>query len=425
MNSRRGCDLIWNKRFLDFMTEGQSRFTHTEGEVVGPYRLGHRLPLLDQTGFAAERVDYPRTVTILFVRQEEGPARFDLDHPHLARVLEQGFTSKDDSYHVLEALAGETLDKYCDVRNLGLAARLGLIAQVIEATAYAHQHLALHGDLSFGCTLVESGEVKVIGFGSVAAMALPSVDSDIRSIGRMLMRLIGGATAVESSGGKSPKRAVLDHSSVSEQVRIAGSRALRWTQLRRGLNADLEAIVSKALRTGDKAGYESCAALGEDLRRYLQGYPVSARSAGRFEVGFTWSRRHPAPVVALMVLLFCLLSGGIIVVRSTARARLEEHATNERLAELVRLTGSLDQRFYQALGSQPNEVQMRMLLLDQLRQTLAEATQDVSPGDPANCQLATQYLSISKLDAAAGRKSYAQNEMGVARRLQSLAACGN
>jgi hypothetical protein len=239
----------------------------------------------------------------------------------------------------------------------------------------------------------------------------------------MLMQLLCGTSTVEVHLSATPLRSALTSLSSVDQLRVARARGLSVTQLRKDLNADLEAIVSKALRTGDKDGYESCGALGEDLRHYLQGYPISARSTGRFEAAYTWSRRHPAPVVAVLLLVFCLLSGGVIVLRSTAHARLEERATNERLAELVRLTGSLNARFYQALGSQPNELKMQMLLLDQLRQTLDEATKDLPSGDRANCQLAAQYLSISKLDAAAGRKSYAESEIAVAQRLQKLASC--
>jgi hypothetical protein len=407
------------------MAEIQNRFTHAEGEIVGSYRLGHRLTLVDQAGFEAERIDYPRTVTIRFTEEVDGPARFDLDHPHLARVLEQGFTITGAPYHVLEAVTGEPLDTYCNSHKLGLDERLELISQVIEAAAYAHQHLALHRDLSCSCTLVTGGDAKVLGFGNVAALTGPSIDGDIRSIGRMLMQLLCGTSTVEVRLGETPMRSALISLSTSDQLRVAQARGLSVAQLRKKLNADLEGIVSKALRTGDKDGYEACAALGEDLRHYLQGYPVSATSAGRFEAAYTWSRRHPAPVVAVLLLLFCLLSGGVIVLRSTAHARLEEHATNERLAELVRLTGSLDARFYQALGSQPNELKMQMLLLDQLRQTLDEATKDLPPGDRANCQLAAQYLSISKLDAAAGRKSYAESEIAVAQRLQKVASCAN
>ena len=367
------------------MKELQSRLTHAEGEIVGCYQLGRRLPLADQMAFEAERLDYPRTVTILFVGEDSGSARFDLDHPHLARVLEQGLTAGGAPFHVLESLAGEPLDVYCDSSKLGLEARLGLTLQVIEAVAYAHQHLSLHRDLSFGCTLASGGEVKVLGFGNVAALTGPSVDSDIRSIGRMLAQLLCGVSLSEIRAEKTPMRSALISLPMSEQLRIAESRGLSLARLRKRLNTDLEAIVSKAMRSADKGGYESCAALGEDLRRYLQGYPVSARPAGRLEIGYTWSRRHPTPVVAVLLLLICLVSGGLIVLRSTAHARLEERATNERWAELVRLTGSLDARFYQALGSQPNELKMRMLLLDQLRQTLDEAAADLSPRDAANC----------------------------------------
>jgi serine/threonine-protein kinase len=405
------------------MREAESPSNHSEGEVIGSYRIGQRLILPGQTCFEAERLDYPQKVTIRFV--EEEAARFDLDHPHLARVLGQGLTANGEPYHVLEALAGQPLDAYCDTHRLGLHARIELLLQVVDAAAYAHQHLALHCNLSCGSTLVASGDVKIIGFGSVATLTGPSIDSDIRSIGRMLMQLLCGESTIKNRLGKNPMRSALETMATSVQLSVAQARGLTVVQLRKKLNSDLEAIVLKAVRTEERGGYDSCAALSEDLLRYLQGYPISARKADRFEIAYTWSRHHPAPVVAVLVLLFCLISGGVIVLRSTAHARLEERATNERLVELARLTGSLDARFYQALGSQPDQLKMQTLLLDQLRQTLDEATKDLSPGDRANCLLANQYFSISRLDAVAGRSNYAQSETAVAKRLKNSASCAN
>ncbi len=60
---------------------------------------------------------------------------------------------------------------------------------------------------------------------------------------------------------------------------------------------DLETIVLKAIEKDPKARYQSAAAMGEDLRRFLADEPIRARQVSAAERYWRWARRNPAIAV--------------------------------------------------------------------------------------------------------------------------------
>src|SRR6266849_2767444 len=61
----------------------------------------------------------------------------DLNHNNITRLLDGGVSSAGDPYLITEYVEGQTLDRYCDERKLGVAARLRIFLQVCEAVDYA------------------------------------------------------------------------------------------------------------------------------------------------------------------------------------------------------------------------------------------------------------------------------------------------
>ena len=175
--------------FLDRITPGfrseafaaSSATRSRMGERIGAYRI---VGVLGTGGmgdvFKAVRDDdqYQAEVAIKLMRADVRSSLLDqrfrterqilagLDHRNIARLLDGGTTAAGAPYVVMELVAGEPIDGYCEARNLAVRDRVQLFLQVCAAVSYAHQHLVVHRDLKPNNILVTvDGSVKLLDFG--------------------------------------------------------------------------------------------------------------------------------------------------------------------------------------------------------------------------------------------------------------------
>jgi TolB-like protein/Tfp pilus assembly protein PilF/predicted Ser/Thr protein kinase len=320
-------------------TSGAAASGLQPGAAVGPYQL---IRLLGSGGMAevwlARRADgaFKREVALKvpllsrgradleprFARERDILAR--LEHPYIARFYDAGVSSSALRYVAMEYVRGESLTDWCAAKKLGIAARLKLFLQVLEAVRYAHERQIIHRDLKPSNILVtEAGQVRLLDFGVAKLLEADEADqtpltsvygraltpdyaspellrgdpiderSDLYSLGVLLYELLTGARPYRLKGAASI--GALDHAIATLEVKkpstqlepkSVATRAGTTEQWARDLRGDLDAIMIKALAKEPAQRYANAADLAEDLQRHLEGKPIKAQTANaRYRIG--------------------------------------------------------------------------------------------------------------------------------------------
>ena len=293
------------------------------GRLIGAYRL---TGVIGEGGmgvvYDAERADgqFESHVALKVLRWvgagDDARRRFlrerqilaQLEHPHIARLLDGGVTDDGVPYFVMERVTpGTPLTTYCEEHQLGVEARLSLILQACDAVQHAHRVLVVHRDLKPTNIVVDAtGSVKLLDFGiakllagddapfatvsnarpMTPAFAAPeqvagapiTTATDVYALGVVLYVVLTGRLPYDVDTGRVTDwaRAVLD--TVPKKPSAAATEPRRATRLR----GDLDRIVLKALEKEPAQRYASVEALASDIQRHLAGLPVTAHAASRW-----------------------------------------------------------------------------------------------------------------------------------------------
>ena len=284
--------------------------------------------------------------------RREGSFLARLTHPNIAHLVDAGVSSVGQPYLVLEYVAGEHIDRYCEAHALNIDARVRLFLDVLAAVTHAHVNLIVHRDIKPSNVLVRSdGQVKLLDFGiaklledgSGAAGPALTVDggraltpeyaapeqltggpittaTDVYALGVLLYVLIGGE---HPAGGTARTPADLLKSIVDiEPPRLSTVVRSRTIAL------DLDLIVMKALKKQPHERYVSATAFADDLRRYLESRPISARPDAIAYRARKFVSRNRA-TVALGALAITALVGGLAGTTTQARRAARQAAAAE------------------------------------------------------------------------------------------------
>jgi serine/threonine protein kinase len=259
---------------------------------IGPYRVVHELGRGGMgVVYLAQRTD-GGNVALKIMRQqldvdETTVARFrqecgilaSLEHPGIARLLENGTMPDGRQWFAMEYVDGIPIDAYVEMKRLAVRARLELFAKLCDAVQHAHARQVIHRDIKPSNILVTgAGEPKLLDFGiakptSPLAVALrtrtghgrltreyaspeqlsgkrATATSDVYALGLLLFLLLTGRHPRRPGGWR----------------RLLERLGLSAPNLGSDLTRELDAVIAKALQRNPRRRYATAGELGAAVR---------------------------------------------------------------------------------------------------------------------------------------------------------------
>ena len=244
--------------------------------------------------FAALKILHADTPQMNRRFAQEARLQAKIDHPNVCKVYEVG---EVDGKHfiAMQFIPGKTLRKAA--KGLKLEEKIRVIKQVADALHSAHKEGLIHRDikptnimvvkteegisqpyiLDFGLAreqeaagLTQSGIVV----GTPHYMAPEQARGNTNSLDRRTDVYALGATMYELLSGRTPHPG---KSSAEVLMKVLQEDPLPIRKIDPTIPVDLETIVSKCMEKEPHQRYASAKELYEDLQRYLDGDPITAR----------------------------------------------------------------------------------------------------------------------------------------------------
>lgn len=304
----------------------------------------------------------PGEAVARFIAEAEAVAR--LQHPNVVQIHELGDVA-GQPYAALEFVAGGSLDRRLrtTLPDPRVAARLMIpVARGVQA---AHDLNLVHRDLKPANILLhgpagaplDACVPKVTDFGLVkfldaaasaqtqadAVMGTPSYmapeqaagkagdvgkPADVYALGATLYDLLSGRPPFKGTTIQDTLRQVVEQDPVPPR------------SLQPQVPPDLETICLTCLEKDPARRYASPAAVAEDLQRFLNGEPISARPVGRVERAWRWAKRKPAlaeaaalSAAAGLVLLAGAFWATYRVADESGKAKVAEATANQEIQQ--------------------------------------------------------------------------------------------
>ena len=284
---------------------------------------------------AIKLLSYPehRTQEVILRFRKEAELLALLKHPNIVQIYEVGFL-QEPNYLAIEYVPGKDLAQHLADDPLTPRAAAELIERLARAMQTAHQSGVVHRDLKPSNVLLDSdtGMPKITDFGLAqnttattqltregTVMGTPSYmapeQADVKNLssGPQSDVYALGAILYECLVGKPPFKSP---DPVQTMLQVLKELPVPPTRMQSQLPRDLEVISLKCLEKEPHRRYSSADLLADDLRRFLNDEPISARPISQKERLWRWMKRHPAQsgfISAVLVAFVALVVAGVAV----------------------------------------------------------------------------------------------------------------
>jgi eukaryotic-like serine/threonine-protein kinase len=297
--------------------------------------------------YRARQISLNRTVALKMLRagklgsraererfRMESAAIATLQHPNIVQIYEVG-DHEILPFFSQEFCAGGSLAQRLTAGPLKADESARMIEALARAVHHAHAHGILHRDLKpANILLTEDGTPKIADFGLAKLVTMDQTDtkdnhpaltetgailgtppymapeqaagggkragpaSDIYALGAILYECLTGQAPFR---GSDP---------IEILIRVVEREPIPPRRVNAGIPRDLETICLKALAKVSSRRYASANDMAEDLCRYREQKPISARAMGKPERIWRWCRQNAA--IAVVTLVALLLSLAVV-----------------------------------------------------------------------------------------------------------------
>lgn len=425
------------------LTSCWSAAAHTEedatlqGRAIGPYQLdrllgrggmgavylAHRIDGQFQQQVAVKLMDLPLASDLFRERfRQERQILAGLVHPFIARLLDGGVAENGELYLAMEYVEGVSIQRHCREQQLSIRDRLSLFMKVCAAVHFAHQNLIVHRDLKpDNILVVADGTPRLLDFGTAKLLAPLPADaaneftrlglhsftpsyaspeqilgetittaSDTYSLGVLLYVLLTGVPPYE-----------LKEHTTAEMLRvICGEQPRKPSAVAPSserIDADLDAIVLKALRKEPQERYRSTDEFASDIQVYLDGRPVQARRGNLRYRASKFVRRNKLALGAATLVFASLVAGLAGVLWQFRVARQERKRAEARSEDMRQLSKSLLSEIDEAVKQLPGATPVRKLLVQRVLEHLDHMAKDAAGDRLTQLDLVDAYMRLGNL----------------------------
>ncbi|HEY5925860.1 MAG TPA: hypothetical protein VIV11_29435, partial [Kofleriaceae bacterium] len=221
-----------------------------------------------------------------------------------------------------------------------------------------------------------------------------SVATDVYSLGAVLYELLAGEPPQRPTGGPLELLKTICEVDPQRPSTVAPS------ELARDVAGDLDNIIMKALQKEPARRYASIEQLGEDLRRYLDGLPVTARTATFSYRAGKFARRNRGKLALAVIVASALSAATVISVRQARRADAAAQRARERFDEVRRLSNSLLFEIDEAIRDVAGTTRARELVVSRALTYLDGLSRETADNPALSQELAIAYMKIGDIQGS-------------------------